>query len=251
MSQTIVLKRSALPGKVPDTSSLNLGEIAINTYDGKLFIKRSGNVDSIQTILTTDSTTTGSITITQTGSFGELLVTQDANIQRDLFVTRDIITIGDIDSGGDISGSGLQINDTLNINHNTLWFSGSAGLTGSVSLDGNLTVLGAVNARQFNINIISSSVIYQSGSTKFGDTTDDIHEFTGSVSISGSLSVTGSVTASYFVGDGSGITNLQIDLSTAQLNDVDGNNIPARSFAELFLACAVSTAIEVDLDFGQ
>lgn len=251
MSQTIVLKRSALPGKVPDTASLNLGEIAINTYDGKLFVKRSGNVDSIQTILTTDSTTTGSITLTQTGSFGELIVTKDANIQRDLFVTRDIITIGDIDAGGDLSGSGLQINDTLNINHNILSFSGSAGLTGSVSLDGNLTVLGAVNARQFNINIISSSVIYQSGSTKFGDTIDDIHEFTGSVSISGSLNLTGSITATSFIGDGSGLTNLQIDLSTAQLNDVDGNNIPARSFAELFLACAVSPSVDVDLDFGQ
>ena len=169
-----------------------MGEIAINTYDGKLFVKRSGNVDSIQTILTTDSTTTGSITLTHTASFGELIVNKDANIQRDLFVTRDVITIGDIDAGGDLSGSGLQINDTLNVNHNVLSFSGSAGLTGSVSLDGNLTVLGTVNARQFNINIISSSVIYQSGSTKFGDTIDDKHEFTGSVDISGSLIVNGS-----------------------------------------------------------
>ncbi len=191
MSQTIVLKRSALPGKVPDTASLNLGEIAINTYDGKLFIKRSGNVDSIQSILTTDSTTTGSITLTKTGSFAELVVTQDANIQRDLYVTRDVITIGDIDAGGDLSGSGLQINDTLNINHNTLSFSGSAGLTGSVGISGSLTVLGSVNAQQFNINVISSSIIYQSGSTKFGDTIDDTHEFTGSVSITGSFLVNG------------------------------------------------------------
>ena len=44
MAQTIVLRRSAQPGKIPGTGSLNLGEVAINTYDGKLFIKRSGNV---------------------------------------------------------------------------------------------------------------------------------------------------------------------------------------------------------------
>jgi hypothetical protein len=56
---------------------------------------------------------------------------------------------------------------------------------------GNLTVLGAVNAQQFNINIISSSVIYQSGSTKFGDTIDDTHQFTGSLSITGSFLVNG------------------------------------------------------------
>lgn len=248
MSQTIVLKRSALPGKVPDTSSLNLGEIAINTYDGKVYLKRSGSIESIQTVLTTDSTTTGSITITQTGSFGELIVTQDANIQRDLFVTRDVITIGDIDAGGDLSGSGLQVNDTLNITHNRFALSASASLTGSLDIDGDLTVLGAVNARQFNINVISSSVIYQSGSTKFGDTIDDAHEFTGSVNITGSLSVTGSISATSFVGNGSGLTNLSVDLSSAQLNDVDGNLIPPRSFAELFIACAVAEI--VDLDFG-
>ena len=192
MAQSIILKRSSLPGKVPDTGSLNVGEIAVNTYDGKLFIKRSGNTDSIQSIVTTDSITTGSIRLTQTGSFGEIVVTQDANLQRDIYVGRDVITIGDIDAGGDISGSGLQINDTLNITHNSFALSASAGLTGSLGISGDLTVIGTVNARQFNINVISSSIIYQSGSTKFGDTSDDTHSFTGSVDITGSLIVNGS-----------------------------------------------------------
>jgi len=191
MAQSIILKRSALSGKVPTTSSLEIGEIAINTYDGKLFLKKVGATDSIQTIVTTDSLTTGSISLTQTGSFGEIIVSQDANIQRDLFVIRDIITNGDIDAGGDISGSGLQVNDTLNITHGIFNLSASATLTGSLGIDGDLTVLGTVNARQFNINVISSSILFQSGSTKFGDTSDDTHEFTGSVSISGSFLVNG------------------------------------------------------------
>ncbi len=242
MAQSIILKRSSLPGKVPDTGSLNAGELAINTYDGKIFIKRSGNVDTIQSVLTTDSTTTGSISLTQTGSFGELVISQDANIQRDLYVIRDIITNRDIDAGGDISGSGLQVNDTLNVTHEYLTFTGSANLTGSIGVLGDLTVVGAVNARQFNINVISSSVLYQSGSTKFGDTIDDTHEFTGSIDVSGSI------TATSFTGDGSGLTGIVVDLGNAQLNDVDGNLIPPRSFAELFLACA--TADIVDLDFN-
>ena len=58
MAQTIILKRSGLAGKVPDTGSLNLGEVAINTFDGKVFFKRSGSVESIQEILTTNSTIT-------------------------------------------------------------------------------------------------------------------------------------------------------------------------------------------------
>ena len=34
MANTIILKRSATPGKVPTTAQLALGEIAINTFDG-------------------------------------------------------------------------------------------------------------------------------------------------------------------------------------------------------------------------
>jgi predicted acyltransferase (DUF342 family) len=225
MAQNIILKRSAVPGRVPDTGSINLGEVAINTFDGKLYFKKSGSVQSVETIVTTNSITSGSIQ-----------VSDDITIQRDLYVVRDVITDGDIDASGSLSGSGLSINDTLQITHNNFQLSGSAAVTGS------LTVLGAINATQFNINIISSSVIFESGSSNFGNTADDIHSFTGSVQIDGTI------TATSFVGDGSGLTGMVVDLSTAQLNDVDGNNIPPRSFAELYVACA-SLDI-VDLDFN-
>lgn len=44
----IKVKRSAVPGKVPLTSDLALGEFAVNTYDGIAFIKKSvGGVESI------------------------------------------------------------------------------------------------------------------------------------------------------------------------------------------------------------
>ena len=43
MAQTIKLKRSAVAGRIPNVSDLELGEIAINTYDGKMYIKRSVN----------------------------------------------------------------------------------------------------------------------------------------------------------------------------------------------------------------
>ena len=193
MAQNIILKRSALPGKTPNTASLDAGEIAINTYDGKLFIKKAGNTDSIEGIVVTNSITTGSITLTKTGSFAELVTTQDANIGRDLYVIRDIITNNDIDAGGDVSGSGLQVNDTLNVGHNTFRLTGSAEITGSIGVTGDLTVLGTVHARQFNISVISSSILFQSGSTKFGNTSDDTHQFTGSLQVSGSQTITGSV----------------------------------------------------------
>ena len=47
MAQTIKLKRSATQGAAPTTSQLELGEIAINTYDGKVYIKKDDGTASI------------------------------------------------------------------------------------------------------------------------------------------------------------------------------------------------------------
>ena len=105
MAQNIILKRSALPGKVPDTGSLNLGEIALNTYDGRAFIHKSGSTESIEHIVVTNSTTTGSITITQTGSFGEIVVTNDINVDGGIYVTGYIVGNGDVDIAGAVSAS--------------------------------------------------------------------------------------------------------------------------------------------------
>jgi len=43
MSQNIRLKRSAVPNRVPSTDQLELGELALNTYDGKLYLKQNIN----------------------------------------------------------------------------------------------------------------------------------------------------------------------------------------------------------------
>jgi hypothetical protein len=40
MANTIKIKRSAVPGKSPTVSDLELGELAINTHDGRMYFKR-------------------------------------------------------------------------------------------------------------------------------------------------------------------------------------------------------------------
>lgn len=47
MAQTIKLRRSATASAVPTTGQLALGELAINTYDGKLFLKKDNGTASI------------------------------------------------------------------------------------------------------------------------------------------------------------------------------------------------------------
>jgi len=47
MASTIKLRRSAVAGKVPAVGDLQLGELALNTYDGKLYTKKDNGTASI------------------------------------------------------------------------------------------------------------------------------------------------------------------------------------------------------------
>ena len=49
MPNTLRHKRSPAAGVVPTTAALSLGELAINTYDGKLYLKKnvSSTVNSV------------------------------------------------------------------------------------------------------------------------------------------------------------------------------------------------------------
>ena len=67
MSTNIKLKRSNVSGRIPSTGDLALGELAINTYDGKLFMKKNDGTESIVDITASGSAyTTGSESLTTT-----------------------------------------------------------------------------------------------------------------------------------------------------------------------------------------
>ena len=104
-NQKILQRRSNTSGSVPTTSSLFVGEIGLNTYDGTAFLHKSGAVDSIEQIVVANSNTVGSITLTQTGSFGEIVVSNDVNVAGGVYVTGDIVGNGDIDIAGAVSAS--------------------------------------------------------------------------------------------------------------------------------------------------
>ena len=55
--------------------------------------------------------------------------------------------------------------------------------SGDVLFQSDLTVDGKVTAQEFHTEVVSSSIIFTSGSTIFGDTSDDTHRFTGSLKV--------------------------------------------------------------------
>jgi hypothetical protein len=119
MANKILHKRSSTPGSRPTTGNLDLGELAQNTADGTLFLKKDNGVQSIQQAVITDGQTEGNIYLT-----GSL----------------------------EILGNSQQVVEIRNIN---------------------------------------------------------------TVELTGSLDISGSVTASFFVGDGSGLTGILFDIGEA------------------------------------
>ena len=66
---------------------------------------------------------------------------------------------------------------------------GSLTTTGNITIDGDATVDGTLTVRELHTEFVSASIMFASGSTQFGDTLDDTHQFSGSVLLSGSLSL--------------------------------------------------------------
>ena len=124
----------------------------------------------------------------------------------------------------------------------------SSNLTISAStltMTGDAIITGRLTAQEFHTEFVSASIIFESGSTKFGDSLDDIHQFTGSLrttgsnafigtqTITGSLLTSGSntligltsLTGSLFITGSESITGY------LQLNPVAGLAIPTNQTA--------------------
>jgi len=131
------------------------------------------------------------------------------------------------------SNEQFQINQYI-IKPNAL--TGSISLLGSLTSDsltigGDMSVLGTTTAQKIESHLSESVTLFESGSTQFGDTSDDTHEFSGSFSSSGSISL-GNHSVSSISNDTSLTDGSSTDLVTekavkAYLDANDDDTIPA------------------------
>ena len=132
MAQIVKLRRSSVIGKKPTNAQLELGELSINTSDGKVYFAKSGSLGpSIEELVSTNTVNTGSIYLT-----GD--------------ITGSIFTGSFKGDGGGLynvpaSGvTGLQLNlissgsNTASINLNGFNVNTSAAITGSLHVSGSL-----------------------------------------------------------------------------------------------------------------
>lgn len=88
-----------------------------------------------------------------------------------------------IDGDTTITGSFIHRGVTTLSGTNVL--SGSTVFRGTTTVEGDLTVGGTLTAQEVRTEFDNAGVVFESGSTKFGDTSDDTHAFTGSLGVQG------------------------------------------------------------------
>ena len=122
------------------------------------------------------------------GFDGSSPVTQTVSIGQPVATTDDV-------TFAQVSASSLVFGNPTTFTYQGI--SGSIAITGSLTTSGDLTVqgdatvAGTLTATEFHTQFVSASILFQSGSTKLGDTIDDTHEYTGSLSTSGSFILNG------------------------------------------------------------
>jgi len=158
----------------------------------------------------------GSSRLDQTISIGQAVATTD-NVTFAQVSASSLVLDSVTYDGGSITG---DINIT-----------GSDTTTGNFTVNGNATIAGTLTAQEYHTEFVSASIIFSSGSTRFGDTTDDTHHFTGSLLMTGSLALN-----NYSISEISNDTSLT-DSSTTTLvtenavkNYVDDNSTTQQTY---------------------
>ena len=122
------------------------------------------------------------------GFDGSQPLTQTISIGQDVSTTSNVtfnqVTAGSLIFGNPTTYSYTGISGSINV-------TGSLTTSGNMTVQGDTTILGTLTAKEFKTTFVSSSILFQSGSTKLGDTIDDTHHRTGSLNITGSFSLNG------------------------------------------------------------
>jgi hypothetical protein len=171
MSQNIKLRRSSVRGRIPTIDQLQLGEIALNTYDGRLFLKQDIN---------------GTETIIAVGESSSLAVSASYAVTASYANTS---TSASYSLTASYAINAISASYAITASYILNAISSSYAATASSADD--FTVRGTLTAQRIVVQTITSSTEYVTGSTIFGSLLSNTHQFTGSVSITGSLGING------------------------------------------------------------
>jgi hypothetical protein len=140
-----------------------------------------------------------------------------------------------------ISGkpSGIVSSSVQVRGYNIFATTGSNQFNGSQAITGSLTVTGQVIAQTLNVQQVTSSIVFSSGSNRFGNSLSNRQQFTGSVSVTGSLTVNGIATS----GTVSGTTNYIGKFTGAS---TIGNSVIQEASGNIGIGVSPTTTLDVN-----
>jgi hypothetical protein len=157
------------------------GYVWVFIQNGVFVVRDSNGVDKIM------ASTTGTVTNATSASYVEYSNVADKPALISGSSQVSYTGLSDIPAGI-VSGS-AQI-----VGYNVFATTGSNQFNGSQAVTGSLTVTGQVVAQTLNVQQVTSSIVYSSGSNIFGNDLGNTQQFTGSMSVTGSLAVNGAGT---------------------------------------------------------
>jgi hypothetical protein len=123
----------------------------------------------------------GSTSVTQTFSLPQSVGTSDS-------VSFNTLTANSVQIG---TGTTIIADGNISSSDGTIEITGSSIVTGSLTVLGDVRITGSLTADTTITQVTTRSIDYSTGSNQFGDSFDDIHEFTGSLDVTGSFKING------------------------------------------------------------
>ena len=120
----------------------------------------------------------------------------DQNIT--LLIGQEVATASNVQFNNITSSIGIKLGDDslflgdgfISGSNSVVAHTGSIVVTSNVTAP-SMTTNGQLNYEKFEVSVTGSTTIFDSGSSRFGDTLDDTHQQSGSVSITGSFELMG------------------------------------------------------------
>lgn len=230
MANKIIIKRTGTQGRVPATGDLDLGELAINTYGGRLYAKKNDGSASIVDLtendtvsLSGDATGSGKTSITVTladtavsaGTYGGV-ASGVVNVPKVTVDSKGRVTSVTTEAFSAAADLGTMANQDAD----------SVEITGG-SIDG--TVIGASSRAAGNFtNVDTSGNVNVQGTLFSNDITSASVTVSGDAIISGNLTVQGSTTTVNSTTVSVGDLNIELAKDAASAAQANGAGITVK-----------------------
>lgn len=227
MSNKIIIKRTSTQNKVPVTGDLDLGELAINTYGGRLYAKKNDGTASVVD-LTENDTISLSGDATGSGKTAITVTLADTTVSAGTYgdVTAGVVSVPrvTVDSKGRITSVTTQsFSAAANLGTMASQNANNVSITGG-TIDGT-TIGGTTRAAGSFTNVTTTDDVTVGGVLRSNDITAANVTVDGNAIITGNLTVQGTTTTVNSSTVAIGDLNIQLAKDATTAAQADGAGI--------------------------